>query len=374
MDALKTGLQSGGFNKTQQRAPSEAPPESPIPTEETATPCILDGKFEYQSGAKYLGEYHIVKGVKLRHGFGKYTHPSPEVASVSRASWNKPPTRQPTQPSHISQPVSGLTTPMRGTTSVASSAKILGDEGNVGTITEEYDGEWCEDNIHGYGVYKYKNGDVYDGYWDNNLYNGQGTYTFANGAKYVGEWANNRMHGIVTYTEESGVEWSGIFINGSFDSGIQKSLNTDRIEIQKVQEVESQVETFLNYAKNIFDNDESEWKMGVVQLLGYMHPDEVLPHVTEPFVRYEAFKLDVWQQIIDLLLEGEIRVLKKPADATIIAADRIASVQLNGTGQIVEIVNKNEESTTNAVIMNISEDQDAEWCILLTSHEKVQEA
>jgi len=75
-----------------------------------------------------------------------------------------------------------------------------------------------------------------------------------------------------------------------------------------------------------------------------------------------------------LLLEGEIRVLKKPADATIIAADRIASVQLNGTGQIVEIVNKNEESTTNAVIMNISEDQDAEWCILLTSHEKVQEA
>ena len=182
------------------------------------------------------------------------------------------------------------------------------------------------------------------------------------------------MHGLVTFTMEDGTEWSGIFINGTFDSSHQKQLNTERIEAQKVHHVQSSAQAFLSYANSIFDNEEDEWKMGVVQLLGYMHPDEVLPHMTEPFVCYEAFKLDDWQQILKLLQEGEIRVLKNPGEATVISSDRIMSAQLNGTGQIVELVNENAESTTKAVIMNISEDLEDQWCILMTSHEKVEEA
>ena len=174
---------------------------------------------------------------------------------------------------------------------------------------------------------------------------------------------------------EDGTEWSGIFINGSFDSSIQKQLNTERIEAQKVQQVQQQAEQFLTYAKSIFDdNEECDWKLGMVQLLGYMHPDEVLPHVTEPFVVYEAFKIDEWQKIIGLLLEGEIRVLKGPREATVIPAERIMSSQLNGNGQIVEIVNENAESTTKAVIMNIADDIEDQWCILLTTHENVEES
>ena len=174
--------------KQSARAPSEAPPESPLPESEPPTPDVVHGKFEYQSGAKYVGEYVIHEGVKKRHGMGKYTHPDSYTTSSIHASFHKP---------EPSQAVSGTTTPKMSMVSgsMPGSQPLQEEEETTENITEEYDGEWCKDQIHGYGVYKYKNGDVYDGYWDTGLYSGQGTYTCASGAKYSGEWANNRMHG-----------------------------------------------------------------------------------------------------------------------------------------------------------------------------------
>jgi hypothetical protein len=40
------------------------------------------GVFEYQSGAKYEGEWMIVEGVKKRHGRGRYTHPPPVMPKL----------------------------------------------------------------------------------------------------------------------------------------------------------------------------------------------------------------------------------------------------------------------------------------------------
>ena len=35
--------------------------------------------------------------------------------------------------------------------------------------------------IHGYGIYKWKSGNIYEGEWKDNKYNGKGIYKWKNG-------------------------------------------------------------------------------------------------------------------------------------------------------------------------------------------------
>jgi hypothetical protein len=52
--------------------------------------------------------------------------------------------------------------------SLQSQVFVQEDEEAPALITEEYDGDWVEDTMHGYGKYTYKNEDVYEGQWENN--------------------------------------------------------------------------------------------------------------------------------------------------------------------------------------------------------------
>lgn len=78
-----------------------------------------------------------------------------------------------------------------------------------------YEGDWAMDKKHGWGVYKYANGDKYEGKgmisfsifgggvvnlrvlgpWIFNNKSGVGTYVFANEDCYEGTFFNNFMHG-----------------------------------------------------------------------------------------------------------------------------------------------------------------------------------
>ena len=72
------------------------------------------GRFEYINGTLYIGNWKLHNGLKLKHGHGKIT--------------------------------------FSGTTS--------NEFGN-----EEYTGDWEDDLMHGYGVYKYTSGSIYQGQW-----------------------------------------------------------------------------------------------------------------------------------------------------------------------------------------------------------------
>lgn len=53
---------------------------------------------------------------------------------------------------------------------------------------EEYEGDWEEDLMHGYGKYKYTSGAVYTGQWAKGKQHGHGCIQYADGSSYEGNW------------------------------------------------------------------------------------------------------------------------------------------------------------------------------------------
>ena len=82
---------------------------------------------------------------------------------------------------------------------------------------DEYTGEMDKNNIiTGYGIYKYKNGDIYEGEFKLGLREGIGEYEYQSGGTYRGQWKEDKKHGKGIYFYESIVasgEWEqDIFI------------------------------------------------------------------------------------------------------------------------------------------------------------------
>jgi hypothetical protein len=59
-----------------------------------------------------------------------------------------------------------------------------------GAASESFIGEWKAGKKHGFGVYKFKNGDMYEGDWANGKFQDRGKYIYANGDEFQGIWEN----------------------------------------------------------------------------------------------------------------------------------------------------------------------------------------
>ncbi len=57
------------------------------------------------------------------------------------------------------------------------------------------EGEWKDDQAHGYGIYVHVNGAKYEGYWKNDLQDGYGIEIWADGSKYEGFYAEGKKDG-----------------------------------------------------------------------------------------------------------------------------------------------------------------------------------
>mmetsp|Transcript_541 Transcript_541/g.1053 ORF Transcript_541/g.1053 Transcript_541/m.1053 type:complete len:94 (+) Transcript_541:197-478(+) len=86
--------------------------------------------------------------------------------------------------------------------------------------SEEYDGDWVNDQMHGYGSYLFTSGNFYVGNWENGIMEGLGKMEYADGSSYEGNWKGNLMHGEGVYIDSSKTTWTGIFVEGQFDSKI----------------------------------------------------------------------------------------------------------------------------------------------------------
>lgn len=154
------------------------PVAEPEPQEEVPqVPQEGNGKFEYINGTSYEGDWKLFDGVKKKHGHGRIVHGNSHADS----------------------------------------------HGN-----EVYEGEWVEDLMHGTGTYTFTSGATYHGQWIKGKRHGVGKIEYPDGSSYDGQWENDMMHGNGKYTDNDGIEWEGIFVDNTFESKIQKKLQTER--------------------------------------------------------------------------------------------------------------------------------------------------
>ena len=89
-----------------------------------------------------------------------------------------------------------------------NSGCIFGDCGNGwGTYifnNGKYTGEWKNGKLHGYGTFKWNNGDKYDGSWTDGKRNDSGTFIWADGSKFIGTWKDDKRNGAGVYFDKSG--------------------------------------------------------------------------------------------------------------------------------------------------------------------------
>lgn len=72
-----------------------------------------------------------------------------------------------------------------------------------------YDGDWLNDQRHGYGVWSRTDGTRYAGQWENDKPHGEGTIFFADGTVYTGQWEEGKRNGPGTLTYPDGRKVSG---------------------------------------------------------------------------------------------------------------------------------------------------------------------
>ena len=77
-----------------------------------------------------------------------------------------------------------------------------------------YDGEWLENMRHGTGTAHYKQGHVYEGQWFDDYMHGQGRLEFKNGIVYEGGFEEGRRHGKGVQKYPNGMQYRGDFKTG----------------------------------------------------------------------------------------------------------------------------------------------------------------
>eukprot|EP00747_Dinoflagellata_sp_TGD_P006397 gnl/TRDRNA2_/TRDRNA2_116076_c0_seq2.p1 gnl/TRDRNA2_/TRDRNA2_116076_c0~~gnl/TRDRNA2_/TRDRNA2_116076_c0_seq2.p1 ORF type:complete len:200 (+),score=23.56 gnl/TRDRNA2_/TRDRNA2_116076_c0_seq2:33-632(+) len=78
---------------------------------------------------------------------------------------------------------------------------------------DSYQGEFCEDSVHGQGIFTFANGDVYEGQFVNGQRHGQGRLVWSDGDCFEGQFKYGIRDGSGTYTWACGKIFQGAFKN-----------------------------------------------------------------------------------------------------------------------------------------------------------------
>lgn len=191
------------------------------------------GKFEFRNKIVYIGFYkELTGGIKLRHGIGKLLHPVFEESSKNTNNLNN---SMLIKDNKVLSSYSPLKKNQISNNDNNTNATKLNK--NKKFNQESYEGDWIDDKMYGFGVYKYCNGDIYEGEFVDNKHHGFGKYFFFDGSKYEGEWIQHKMHGSGVYTDIYGDMWYGEFRKGSYISKEQARLKEEKRIYNKAQHI-----------------------------------------------------------------------------------------------------------------------------------------
>lgn len=271
------------------------------------------GEFVYPDGAVYTGDWKLIDGVKVKEGKGRLVHAfkNPQIQ-----------------------------------------------------IAEEYEGEWSNDMMNGYGVYKYASGSIYSGQWKNNRHHGKGEYKMASGCVYEGEWCDHKFSGTGCYIDIDGIKWEGEFIDGVYESKDQKRLQAERAILTYIEETKNSIrEVFSLFIDTFSQSDKKSYKENLSPFFG--NAETIGEFFAEPYVKPEERPYDKWANIMTMLKDApelEINVLKEASNATMVEGERVKGKQLlKDGGQVVEVEMKTPEE--QFVKMMLCQTKDNKWTI-----------
>ena len=132
--------------------------------------------------------------------------------TVTKAEPKKTTSKAPASSSDSFDSLFGGATPKKETKAQpkASAAKTMRKEYSNGV----YEGEMKDGEPHGFGTYRWNDGDVYTGEYVNGTRHGKGKFVFASGNYYDGNWANGKYQGHGIYHWNDGDEFDGEWKDG----------------------------------------------------------------------------------------------------------------------------------------------------------------
>lgn len=169
---------------------------------------------------------------------------------------------------------------------------------------------------------------------------------YPDGSSYEGHWSNNLMHGEGIFVDAEHVRWEGIFVNGTFESKLQKKLQAERIIKEKRRLYEEKArEFFTSFAESFAKSDKKTYKDNLGQYFAtaescgeYLSADQVFP-------KFEEKLPDKWNEWFKLQYgDGKtirFKALGSKDEAKLIPGGHIQCEQLRDKagGQLIEVSN-----------------------------------
>jgi len=266
------------------------------------------GRFEYQNGTIYEGQWKNFDGKKMKHGEGHLIHTANSLNEIMR---------------------------------------------------EEYKGSWEKDLMSGWGVYKYISGATYAGEWLDNSHHGRGTYEFPDGCIYEGEWKSHKMNGEGTFTDKNGTKWSGLFVDGVFQSKMQKRLKMEKVVTQKKQELKDTCTKFFSKFIEAYDSsDKKTLKDNMMPFFPQGNLEELKVHLREPYIKFEEKKPEQWYELVKFCQDfNTINILQKINQAKYIDPAVIITQQFYGFGQVIEFEHTTPDRISQIALCWVAENQ-----------------
>jgi hypothetical protein len=272
------------------------------------------GRFEYRNGTIYEGHWKLINGVKMKHGDGVLVH--------------------------------------AGTTSNEAGR-------------EEYRGSWKEDHMHGFGVYKYTSGALYKGEWVKGKQEGRGVYEFPNGTIYDGEWKEHKMHGEGSFVDKDGNKWEGEFVQGVYQSKMQKQLKLEKMLKKKEEEVLTNAKNWVaKFEASFLASDKKTFKENLTPYFAG-NQEEIKQYYKDPYPKYEERKPEQWGEIITHIKNHTTaNVLRHKLDAKVVDPNNVLCPQFSENGQIVEFVKDLPDKKIRIAICNLFE---TNWALVFVA-------
>lgn len=179
--------------------------------------------------------------------------------------------------------------------------------------------------MHGQGCYKFTSGNEYAGDFEKGVMNGYGKMIYADGSSYEGQWKHNLMSGEGLYIDSDKIKWEGIFVDGQYDSKIQKKLQAEKIIKDKIIRFQEKSKIFVEQFTDAFaKSDKKTFKDNLTPFFG--SADNCLDFINvEAYPKFEDKPADKWNEIVkgmaDEVPTHTFKALSNKDESTMLAAD-----------------------------------------------------